>query len=103
MGDDLKSAYELALQRLARQAKAQGEAGPSRPLAKGQKRAIAAIRQEYRAKLAEREILYQSRRREAAGDAEALERLEEDYRRDRDHLESRREVRIRAVRKGEKL
>ncbi|MFQ5718512.1 MAG: hypothetical protein ACE5IK_03095 [Acidobacteriota bacterium] len=101
MGDELKSAYELAMERLA--GKGGGEEAAPRRLTAAQKKAIRDIRQEYRAKLAEREILFHSRRQEAAGDLEAVGREEADYRRDREHLESSRETRIRAVREGKKL
>ena len=103
MGDDMKSAYELAMEKLARQSGSEGEQEAPQALTEEQKLAIADIRQEYRAKLAEREILFQSHRPGVSADPEALERLEADYRRDRDHLETRREKRVQAVRDGEKL
>jgi len=102
MSDEMKSAFELAMEKLAGRPGAKGAKGSPQPLSTGQKQAIADIRQEYRAKLAERELLFQSERADAA-EPEALERLEADYRRDRDHLESRQEKRIQAVRDGEKL
>ena len=102
MGDELKSAYELAVEKLAR--RGDGEAaGAEVQLTDDQKRAIAEIRQEFQAKLAEREIIHHSQRQAAAGNLEALERLDLDYRRERERLESRREARIREVREGDKL
>ena len=58
---------------------------------------IAEIRREYKAKLAEKEIAYESQRAAAVADPEALERLERDYLRDREFLESQREAQIRAT------
>ena len=101
MGDELKSAYELAMEKLRRKDKeaAAGSAEPRKLTAK-QKERIAAIRQEIGAKLAEREILFKSERRGARGDAEAIAKIEDAYRRDREHLQSRQEERIREVREG---
>jgi hypothetical protein len=53
MGDKLKSAYELALERL-------GMAPPEDSLTEEQKKRISEIRAEYKAKRAEREIMLQS-------------------------------------------
>jgi hypothetical protein len=95
MGDKLKSAYELALEKLARKEK---EPAASKSLTFEQKRRIAAIRQECQAKRAEREILFQSERRAARGDADQIARIEEAYRRDRERMVAREEERIREVR-----
>jgi hypothetical protein len=95
MGDKLKSAYELALEKLAR--KERGST-PSKSLTAGQKKRIAAIRQECQAKRAEREILFQSERRSARGDIDQISKIEEAYRRDRERLLAREEERIREVR-----
>ena len=51
-----------------------------------QKGKIATIRREAEAKLAEREILFKSEQRAARGDPGKLEKIEEAYRRDREHL-----------------
>ncbi len=102
MGDRLKTAYELALERLKKKEAAGGTAGAPERLSQEQKERIADIRQEYRAKLAEKEILFSAQRREARGDLEALARLEDSHRRDRELLESRREARIQEVRSGGK-
>ena len=95
MGDELKSAYELALEKLARKEKGSAPAGK---LTAQQKKKIASIRRECRAKMAEREILFQSERREARGDADRIAKIEEAYRRDRERLLTREEERIREVR-----
>jgi hypothetical protein len=96
VSDELKSAYELAMERLRKKDAAAGKA-PPRKLTPEQKERIAAIRQEYQAKLAEREILHDAQRAAAMGDPEALERLERDYLRDREFLESQRDGQIRDI------
>ena len=101
MGDRLKSAYELAMEKLNRKdKKSPSESTAPDKLTVRQKKAIAQIRGEIQAKLAEREILFKSERRAAGGDAEKIEKIEEAYHRDREHLLSRQEERIREVRKG---
>jgi hypothetical protein len=87
----LKSAYELAMERLNKQ---DAEAGiERRPLTDGQKAAIAEIRSFYEAKLAEQEVLHQGRLR---GTVDPVERaaLEEGYRRDRERFVSERDAKI---------
>lgn len=95
MGDRLKSAYELALEKLARKG---GRSSAPRKLTAGQKQKIAEIRREFQAKLAEREILFLSERRATGGDPDQDEKIEGAYRRDRDRLLSRQEERIREIR-----
>ncbi len=99
MSDDdaPKTAYELILERLKQ--KDQSEGVTEKPLTGEQKRRIAELRTVYEAKLAEREILHQADRRKAA-DPEALERLEEDYRRDRERIAGERDRKIGEVRAG---
>lgn len=96
MGDDrLKSAYELALERFQ---KKDAEAGiVSQPLTDEQKAAIAEVRNQYQAKIAELEILH---RGQVAGmmDPAALELAEEQYRRERGRLERERESKIERAR-----
>jgi hypothetical protein len=92
-----KSAIELAMERLR---KKDAEAGVSEaPLTEEKKQAIAEIRRTYEARLAEREILYQSSRRKVA-DPEAAQTLEDEYRRDRDRLNGERDRKIEEARKG---
>src|SRR5262245_36771082 len=94
----VKSAYELAMEKLKKKDSEQGlEAAP---LTDAQKQEIAEIRSFYRAKLAEREILFQSelKKARATGDAEAVTTTEENYRRDRRIFESEMEEKLRAVR-----
>jgi hypothetical protein len=95
--EEPKSAYELILERLKQKDRAEGVS--ERPLTDAQKTAIAELRKVYQAKLAEREILHQSERRKAA-DPESLERLEEEYRRDRERLAAERDRKIEEVRAG---
>jgi hypothetical protein len=95
--DEPKTAYELILERLKQKDKADGVS--ERPLTDAQKAKIAELRKVYEAKLAEREILHQSDRRKAA-DPEALEHLEEEYRRDRERLAAERDRKIDEARAG---
>ena len=95
--DEPKTAYELILERLKQKDKAEGVA--ERALSDAQKAKIAELRKVYEAKLAEREILHQSERRKAA-DPEALEHLEEEYRRDRERLAAERDRKIDELRAG---
>lgn len=92
-----KSAYEIAMARLK---KKDAEAGVSEtPLTEEKRQAIAEVKKVYEARLAEREILYQSSRRKIE-DAEAAEGLEEEYRRDRDRLNGERDRKIEEIRRG---
>jgi len=99
MSDDdaPKSAYELAMERLL---KKDAESGAeNRPLTDEQRAAIAEVRRFYEAKAAEVEVLHQSAlRRTAEPDARAL--LEEQYRRDRERLNSERDSKIAKIRQG---
>jgi hypothetical protein len=86
-----KSAYELILERLKQKDRADGVS--ERVLTDAQKQKIAGLRRVYDAKLAEREILHESQRRKAA-DMDALEQLEQEYRRDRERIASERERKL---------
>jgi hypothetical protein len=99
MGDELKSSYELALERLKRKDASAGEAAPS-ALTAAQKKKIAAIRQEYEAKLAEREILFKSEKAGAVGDPEKETLIVDAFRRDSEFLTSKQDALIDAVRAG---
>jgi hypothetical protein len=95
--DAPKTAYEIILERLQKKDK---EAGvEDRPLDDEQRARIAELRKVYEARLAEREILYHSARGKA-GTPEDLERLEEEYRRDRERLGSERDRKIEEARRG---
>jgi hypothetical protein len=90
-----KSSYELAMERLRKKDKEQGV--EEKPLTDEQKAQIAEIRRTYDARLAEREILHHSERLKAR-DPEALQQLDEEYRRDRERIGSDRDRKIAAAR-----
>jgi hypothetical protein len=95
--DAPKSAYEIILERLKKKDREDGV--EKRPLTDEQKDRIAEVRRFYEARLAEREILHQSSRRKAA-DLEALDKLEEEYRRDRERIASERDRKVDEARKA---
>ncbi len=99
MSDDdaPKSAYEIILERLKKRDREDGV--EERPVTGEQKARIAELRTVYEARLAEREILYQSSRRKAK-DLEELDKLEEEYRRDRERIVSERDRKIDEARAG---
>jgi hypothetical protein len=70
-----------------------------RPLTDAQKAAIAEIRNFYESKLAEAEVLHQSKLRSVRDLAER-EALEQGYRRDRERLTSERDTKIEKARRG---
>jgi hypothetical protein len=83
--DAPKSSYELAMERLRKQ---DAEAGVrEQPLTDEKRAAIAEARRVAEARLAEREILHQSAVRGVV-DPESREELEQQYRRDRDRIQS---------------
>lgn len=94
-----KSAYELAMERLRK--KDQDDGVLQHPLTDEQREAIAEIRRVADARLAEREILHRSELRRT--DLEAAERLEEEYRRDRERITSDRDGKIERVRGQDSL
>lgn len=95
--DAPKSAYELAMARLKKQ---DAESGVEhRELTDAVRASLAEVRNFYEAKLAEREVLYQSARR-AATELEALTAIEQEYRRDRERLSSERDAKIARLRQG---
>jgi hypothetical protein len=101
--EPLKSAYELAMERLRAKDR---EAGieETQPLTEAQKEEIARLRQEAQAKLAEIEILHRkalSALRYDPAKPDAAGTLETQYRTDRARVESRLESAIAKVKKGE--
>ena len=93
----IKSAYELAMERLR---KKDQEAGVEhRPPTDAQRAAIAETRNFYESKLAEQDVLHQSSVRRT-DDPAALAALDEAYRRDRDRLVSERDAKIEKIRRG---
>ena len=99
MSDDrpLKSSLELAMERLA---KKDADAGlSSKPVTAAQKAAIAEARNFYEAKIAELEVLHQSKINGTFDPAER-ETLAEQYHREREHLNSERDFKIEKLRRG---
>jgi hypothetical protein len=98
MSDDEapKSAVELAMARL--QKKDRDEGVKDQPLTEPQRAAIAEARKVAEARLAEREILHQAAMRRAQ-DAEAAAALDDEYRRDREHIFYDRDKKIEEIRR----
>lgn len=94
----LKSAYELALERLRKSDEAAGVS--HRPLTDAQKAGIGEIRNFYEAKLAEQKVLHDSGLRKTLDPSERAT-LEERFRRDRERLSSDRDAKIERIRRGE--
>ena len=93
-----KSAYELAMEKLKRQDEAAGVAAIE--LTPAQLDAIAEARKTCEARVAECRILHQSALAGAA-DAQALQELEANHRRDLARFASDRDKRIERIRRGE--
>lgn len=91
----MKSAYELAMERLNQQA-------PSVKLTAEQKAKLADLDSLYKSKIADREILVKGQLEKAAdkGDAEAYEQLEKQLVSDRKSLNAELEERKDRVRQG---
>ncbi len=96
--DAPKTAYEIILQRLKKQDRDAGV--EERTLDDAQRARIAELHKLYEARLAEREILHHSALRKAGDDPEALEKLEEEYHRDRERITGERERKLDEVRNG---
>jgi hypothetical protein len=92
-----KSAVELVMERLKQQ-DVTADVGTS-ALTEDQKEAIAAVRRDYEANVAEAEILYRSKLA-AVVDLEARQELEANYRRDLGQSASLRDRKIGTIRKG---
>ncbi len=93
----LKSSLELAMERLARK---DAEAGiENAPVTEAQKAAIAEARNFYESKLAELEVLHQSKLTATADPAER-DVLGQQYRREREHLTSERDAKVAKLRRA---
>ena len=94
----MKTAYELAMEKLRKQDAERGETATK--LTGAQKQEIAEIRKVCGARRAEREILHKAelRKTRARGDAEALAKMEEDYRRELQKMDEEMEAKVAAVR-----
>ena len=98
MDKPLKSAVELAMERLRKQ---DADAGiESIPLTDAQKASIAEVRNFYQAKIAQVEVLHQSKVR-ATYSVEERQQLEAEFRVDRERLTSERDAKIEKIRRGE--
>lgn len=95
----LKSAYELAMERLRSKDRDDG-VGEDQPLGEDQKQEIARLRQEAKAKVAELEILHRKNVHAAGGDPEAVAKIEEHYRTDRARVESKLESAVEKVKRS---
>jgi hypothetical protein len=93
----MKTAYELAMERLSKTA-------PAVKLSDAQKKQIAELEAEYKAKIADREILLKGEMAKAAnkGDWEAMEQLEKQLISDRKSLQAELEEKKEKARKGTK-
>jgi len=99
MADDtrLKSSFELAMERLRQK---DAESGVTiRTLTDAEKAQIAEIRSVYEARLAEAQVMHESRIRNVA-DPSAREALEGELRAERERLVNERERKIEKVRAG---
>jgi hypothetical protein len=92
-----KSAYEIAMERLRKSDEAAGVI-PAH-VTDEQKTAIAEVRNFYEAKLAEQQVLHQSAMRKVTT-LEQKEALEQEYRRERERLNSERDRKIEKIRNG---
>jgi hypothetical protein len=95
--EPLKSAFELAMERLRSKDAAEG-IEEAKPLSDDQKRRIAEARKDGEAKLAELQILHRKDRIEAGGDPEKLAELERKHRIDNERIESKVESAIAKIR-----
>jgi len=92
---DLKSSYELAMERLK---KKDADAGVERrPVTEAQRVEIAEIRNRYEAKLAELDVLHQRDVRDLL-DPDARAAADDEYRRSRERLTSERDAKVDKVR-----
>ena len=93
----MKSAYELAMERL-------NKTSPTIKLTDAQKKEIAELESKYAAKVAEREIAVKSEMEKAAdaGDFEKMEQLEKELVNERKKLQAELEEKKEKVRQGKK-
>jgi hypothetical protein len=90
----LKSALDIAMERFRKDDEASGV--EKRPLSDAQKAAIAEARNFCEAKLAEQEVLHQSRMGKNV-DPAARATMEQEYRRDRERFTSERDAKIQKI------
>lgn len=93
----MKTAYELAMERLK---KKDEEAGiESKPVTDAQKAQIAEVRNFYEARLAEAQVMHQSKLKTIVDPSER-ETLELEYRRERERLSDERDRKVEKIRAG---
>src|SRR6476619_3140468 len=97
--EPLKSAYELAMEKLKARDRDRGVAEDAALTAR-QKDRIAEIRTQTKAKLAELEILWNSRRPALMADPEGFETAQREYVAERARVEERAESQIASIRDG---
>ena len=90
-----KSAYELAMERLKK--KDADEGVVDKPLTDEQRSAIAEARSVYKARMAEREIMFHAAQGKAQS-PEELDSLNEELRRDKERFASDRDAKIASAR-----
>jgi hypothetical protein len=95
MDDAPKSALELAMERLKKKDAEQGVS--EQPLTDDQKTQIAEVRNTYAARLAQEQILFKSKI-QGVFEHDALQTLEEQYRRDVERLAGERDRKIDKIR-----
>jgi hypothetical protein len=91
----MKTAYELAMERLSKQS-------PTIKLTNGQKKALAELDSRYAAKVAERELALQDEitKAEAGGDPEAIDKRQQQLVSERRKLQAELEEKKERVRQG---
>ena len=99
MGDELKSAWELAMERLG-----MSEQPDAEKLTPEQKAEIAAVRGKYKARIAEAEIATDGRIRKAVadGDYESIEKFRQQLVDDRNRFNREMEAEVSKVRESNK-
>lgn len=101
MPDDapLKSAYEIAMERLRAKDRENG-VEERKTLTREQKNRIAELRQDAKARIAELEIMRRDNLAAAQGDPEKIAEIEKHFAIDRQRVESSRDEAIAEVREG---
>ena len=93
----MKTAYELAMERLKKSDEAAGI--ETRPLTDQQKAEIAEVRSVYKAKVAQEEVMVESKLR-ATFDPAERDVLQQQLRREREHLTSEQDAKIDKIRQS---
>jgi hypothetical protein len=95
---EIKSSFELAMERLKK--KDADEGVTAQPLTEEKKAAIAEVRSLYDAKIAEQDILQQSAMKNMLGaDPAEVEEVSRRFRRERERLAGERDSKVEAIRR----